>query len=122
MKILKAGALAATLIGLGLSCGQSALASDPRLCAFDRPCFNAAYQSGNKVIFEFNGVSGWDFYNVRYRVKGGGAKQVENRSGRFTINNVLPNRRYTITVQGCRSRFLARSICSPWVQESVETR
>jgi hypothetical protein len=25
-----------------------------------------AYQSGDKVIFQFTGVTVWDFYNVRY--------------------------------------------------------
>ncbi|MQA18432.1 fibronectin type III domain-containing protein [Rugamonas rivuli] len=90
-------------------------------CPDDRPCFNGTYQQGDKVIFEFNGITGWDFYNVRYREKGGGERQVENRSGIFTINNVLPNRVYTISVQGCNSRTLAPSQCTPWVSESLTT-
>jgi hypothetical protein len=90
-------------------------------CAYDRPCFNASYQSGNKVMFQFTGVTGWDFYNVRYKVVGG-EKQVENRSGRFTFNNVKPNRVYTLSVQGCNSRTFRRSTCSPWVVQSVTTR
>lgn len=122
MKMLKAGALLTLLMGLGLSSSQTVMASNPRLCPVDQPCFTESYQSGNQVIFRFDGISGWDFYNVRYRVKGGGEKQVVNRSGRFTFKNVRANRIYTISVQGCNSRFLARSTCSPWVQESVETR
>jgi len=39
-------------------------------CAADRPCFNGAHQSGNKIIFQFTGVRGWDFYNVRYAQAG----------------------------------------------------
>ena len=91
-------------------------------CAADRPCFNEAYQAGNKVVFSFTGVTGWDFYNVRYAAIGGGEKQVENRSGHYTFNNVKPGRVYTLKVQGCRSRVLAPSVCSPWVSQSVTTR
>ena len=91
-------------------------------CAADRPCFNGARQSGSKIIFQFTGVTGWDFYNVRYAQVGGGEKQVENRSGSFTFNNVKPNRIYRLKVQGCNSHTLARSTCSPWVEESVTTR
>jgi hypothetical protein len=99
-----------------------AQASDYQGCAIDRPCFNGYRQVGNKVVFDFTGVTGWDFYNVRYAAVGGGEKQVENRSGHFTFNNVRPRRVYTLKVQGCRSRFLAPSVCSPWVSQSVTTR
>ena len=95
---------------------------DTQGCAADRPCFNGAYQSGDKVIFRFTGVTGWDFYNVRYAAVGGGEKQVENRSGSFTFNNCKPNRIYRLSVQGCNSHTFGRSSCSPWVQESVTTR
>jgi len=91
-------------------------------CAADRPCFNGAHQEGNKVVFNFTGVTGWDFYNVRYAVAGGGEKQVENRSGHFTLNNVKPRRVYTLKVQGCNSHFLGHSTCSPWNEQSVTTR
>jgi hypothetical protein len=72
-------------------------------------------------VFQFTAVGGWDFYNVRY-AKDGGETQVENRSGHFTFNNVQPNRRYTISVQGCNSHFLGHSTCSPWSESSVDTR
>jgi len=123
MKMLKIGTIAAMFIGLGVSLGQSAMAGDVQLCRTDQPCFNAAYQSGNQIIFEFNGVRGWDFYNVRYRVRGGGEKQVKNRSGQFKFNNVLPNHRYTLSVQGCNTGFLGLpSSCSPWNQQTVTTK
>lgn len=96
--------------------------SDVQLCPDDRPCFNGSYQAGNRVVFRFNGIKGWDFYNVRYNTKGGGVKQVENRSGTYSFTNVLPHRIYTLSVQGCNSRFLGRSRCSEWVSESVTTR
>lgn len=126
MNMLNARPLSAMLACLSLSFGQSAIAggfgNDLQLCPDDRPCFNGYHQSGNKVIFQFTGVTGWDFYNVRYRVRGGGEKQVENRSGSLTFNNVKPNRVYTLKVQGCNSHFLGRSTCSPWVEQSVTTR
>jgi hypothetical protein len=90
-------------------------------CAVSEPCFQAAYQSGNRVIFEFNGVTGWDFYNVRYATTGAEA-QVENRSGSFTFNNIRPNRVYTLKVQGCTKHFLGRSDCTSWVEQSVTTK
>ena len=125
MNTLNARFLSAMLTCLSLSFGQSAMSqgfgNDNIACADDRPCFNAAYQSGNKVIFQFTGVTGWDFYNVRYKVVSG-EKQVENRSGRFTFNNVRPNRVYKLSVQGCNSHTLRRSTCSPWVEQSVTTK
>jgi hypothetical protein len=119
--------LAAMLTCLSASFCLSAMAAgqgfgnDTRGCAADQPCFNGSRQVGNKVVFQFTGVTGWDFYNVRYKTADG-EKQVENRSGSFTLNNVASRRVYTLKVQGCNSHTLARSTCSPWVQESVTTR
>lgn len=96
-------------------------ASPTNQCPDDRPCFNGARQRGDTVRFQFDGVVGWDYYNLRYR-KDGGDKQVENRSGHYTFTNVRPNRVYTLSVQGCDKRALQRSRCSPWVSESVTTR
>lgn len=121
MNKLNVGLLAA-MTCLSLSFCQSAMAGPDGGCAADRPCFNGAYQSGNQVIFHFNGIPDWDFYNVRYATVGGGERQVENRSGTFTFNNVRPNRVYTLKVQGCNSRTFGRSACSPWVEESVRTQ
>ena len=117
--LIRTSLLACSLVALsGLA---PAFGSNSRGCAVSEPCFQSARQVGNKIMFEFNGVTGWDFYNVRY-AKDGGEKQVENRSGSFTFNNVRPNRVYTLKVQGCNSHTLARSTCSPWVQESVTTK
>jgi hypothetical protein len=82
---------------------------------------NQAYQKGNKVIFKFSGGPGTNFFNVRYKNTKGGESQVENRSGSWTINKVLPNRRYTISVQGCVSHTFSHSTCSGWSRDSVTT-
>jgi hypothetical protein len=119
-RLLRAAAL---LTCSGLFLCASALASPAEAYADDRPGFNGAYQSGNKVIFRFTLIdNGWDYYNVRYAAAGGGTKQVENRSGTFTFNNVKPNRVYTISVQGCNKHTFGRSTCSPWSSKSVTTR
>jgi len=84
------------------------------------PCFTKAYQTeDNAILFQFSG--GGNFYNVRYRFRGG-EKQVENRSGSFVLRKVKPNALYRIKVQSCQSRFLASSICSPWGEEVFRTR
>ena len=126
MKALPIRFLAIVSACAGLCSSPGAMAAgfgnDNPGCAADEPCFNGAYQSGDKVIFNFTGVGGWDFYNVRYVQAGGGEKQVENRSATFTFNNTRPHRVYTLSVQGCNSHALRRSTCSSWVQQSVTTR
>jgi hypothetical protein len=74
-----------------------AYAGDTIVCAAGQPCFMGSRQEGNNIVFHFNGAGErWDYYNVRYAVAGG-EKQVENRSGTFTLNNVSrPNRVYTL--------------------------
>jgi hypothetical protein len=114
--------LLAAIGGVPLPAAPAGFGNDNVGCAVDRPCFNSAYQSGNKIIFRFDGIGGWDFYNVRYAQVGGGEKQVENRSGSYTFTNVQPHRVYRIKVQGCKSHTLGRSTCSPWVEEAVTTR
>jgi hypothetical protein len=110
------------IVGATLPAESAGFGNDNVGCSVDRPCFTRSYQSGNRVIFQFDGVRGWDFYNVRYAQVGGGEKQVENRSGAFTFNNTQPNRVYKIKVQGCKSHTFGRSTCSPWAEESVTTR
>ena len=111
----------ALLLLCGLAHAQG-FHNDTQGCAADRPCFNGARQVGNRIVFNFTGICCWDFFNVRYAHVGGGEKQVENRSGSYTFTNVQPRRIYTLKVQGCNSHFMARSTCSPWVEESVTTR
>jgi hypothetical protein len=76
---------------------------------------NAA-QYGDKVVFTWKSDNA-DFYNVRYR-SGDQEKQVGNTSGSFTLKNVKPNSIYKIKVQACKSRFLASSKCSDWMEIS----
>ena len=80
-----------------------------------------SYQSGNKAIFRFSGSKDTNFFNVRYKTNNG-ERQVENRSGSWTISNIHPNRVYSISVQGCVSHFARRSTCSSWSRASVITR
>ena len=119
---LQATALAFALFGTtGFASTQTSIDTESRRCQPDRPCFIDSRQVGTTVVFQFNGVNSWEFYNLRYATTRG-EKQVENRSGSFTLTNVSPRRVYTLKVQGCNSHTLARSTCSPWVQESVTTR
>jgi hypothetical protein len=115
------------LVGLSLTVftyqasAQGGFQGDTQNCPDDRPCFNQFQQVGDTVVFQFTESCCWDFYNVRY-AKDGGETQVENKSGHFTFNNVQPNRRYVISVQGCNSHFLGHSTCSPWSEASVDTK
>lgn len=80
---------------------------------------NAA-QYGDKVVFTWKSDNA-NSYNVRYR-SGGQEKQVGNTSGSFTLENVKPNSIYKIKVQACKSRFLASSKCSDWLEISFTTK
>jgi hypothetical protein len=91
-------------------------------CDGEAPCINKIYESGNNVVFEFNFIRDWEYYNVRYKGPDGNDKQVENRSGVFTFKNTLPNHRYTLSVQGCNTRTFASSTCSPWASDSIVTK
>jgi hypothetical protein len=112
---------AASSLILCLLTVTQAKGSTPNLCPSDRPCFTAGYQSGSTVIFQFNGIIGWDYYNVRYETANG-YMHVENRSGRFSFKSVRSGRKYTLSVQGYNSGFLASSSCSPWSSKEVITR
>jgi hypothetical protein len=80
-----------------------------------------AYQSGSNAVFRFAGGPGTDYYLVRYKTRNG-EKQVENRSGRFTVKNIQPGYTYSISIKGCVKHFLSRSTCSRWVTASVAAR
>jgi hypothetical protein len=91
------------------------------VCGDESPCMldYDASQSGNNAIFKWKSGNA-NSYNVRYR-SGGQEKQVGNTSGSFTLTNVKPNSIYKIKVQACKSRFLARSKCSDWLEMSFAT-
>jgi hypothetical protein len=101
---------------------STANAGPDNSCPIDQPCFTGLRQFGDKIVFRFDGVRDWEFYNVRYALAGGGEKQVENRSGSFTFKNTQPNRTYRLSVQGCNSHTFARSTCSPWAEASITTK
>ncbi len=108
-----------TFHGFGYCAGYG---NDNQGCDVSAPCFRTAYQSGNNIVFVFDEVTGWDFYNVRHLMPGGREVQVENRSGTYTLRNVRPNSRYYLKVQGCHSHFAARSSCSDWVTQWYDTK
>jgi hypothetical protein len=91
------------------------------VCGDESPCMldYDASQSGNNAIFKWKSGNA-NSYNVRYR-SGGQEKQVGNTSGSFTLTNVKPNSIYKIKVQACKSRLLASSKCSDWLEMSVTT-
>lgn len=109
------------IVALGGHAAPS-IAGDVVSCAADRPCFRPPVQQGDKIVFQFDIIKDWDFYNVRYAAAGGGEKQVENRSGHYTFNNVKPRSRYTLSVQGCTKHALQHSRCSDWVAASFTTK
>ncbi len=120
--LITAGLATLCAAALPVLASAAGFGNDNQGCPDDRPCFQGSSQSGSDVIFRFNGITGWDVYNVRYAKVGGGEEQVENRSGHFTIHHAGRNRVYTLKVQGCHKHTLGRSDCSPWVEDSVTTR
>jgi hypothetical protein len=77
------------------------------------------YQRGSNVFFEWSGTG--HVYNVRYATARG-ERQVANRTGRFAVYDVLPNRVYNISVQACyKGSFLSKSTCTGWQNASVTT-
>lgn len=121
------GTVSIALVGLILGGSVTAahaqgFGNDNQGCAVNAPCFTKAYQTNDgRVFFRFDGVTGWDVYNVRY-ASGGGEVQRENTSGHFAFDNIRPNRVYTLKVQGCHKHVLGRSDCSPWTEQQVTTR
>ena len=91
-------------------------------CPTGQPCFKAAYQAGNTVVFDFSGGERYDVYHLRYIGPDGNTKSAENTSGHFTFNNALPNRIYKISVQGCVKHTFGHDSCSEWANSSVTTR
>ena len=106
-----------TAIAMLIFTSCPAIAGGVKQCGVGEPC-QFSYQNGRDVVFEF-GNSGEDFdlYNIRYSTRNG-TKQVENRSGTFTVHNTRSGASYEISVQGCRKRFLQSSVCSAWVHIS----
>src|SRR5262245_9180426 len=99
--------------------------SDVRLCPADRPCIKQLYQSGATLVISWDGLGNYDHYNFRWTRPGKAETQSEVRGGdggSFRINNVNPDTRYTVKVQGCNSSFLGRSRCTPWYEDSIVTR
>jgi hypothetical protein len=110
------------LLWLGLIIFARDLPAQLGSCPAGQPCFTAAYQSGNTVVFNFNGGEHYDVYHLRYKGADGNTKSVENTSGHFTFHDTLPNRVYSIFVQGCIKHTLGHDSCSDWANMSVTTK
>jgi hypothetical protein len=124
--IRPAGLGAATLtLFMWSGLGNAGAQSDVRLCPADRPCITKFYQSGSTLIIGWDGHENFDHYNFRWSRPGKAETQSEvggGSGGSFRINNVNPNMRYTVKVQGCNRSFLGRSRCTPWYVDSFDTR
>ena len=117
--------LAATLaVGAGaLGSSESSLASPASGCAFDRPCFtNAYYTKSRNISLTWKATESFSHYNVIWSRPGKAPRQIEvtgGRSGQFRLGNINANTTYQFAVQGCNTRFLASSKCSPWEPAQV---
>jgi hypothetical protein len=135
MKKLNAVCLSALLTCLSLPTAQIATAvsygNDNIGCLVDRPCLYEVYQYGsrilgNNIVFDFSGISGWDFYRFRYKNTKNRYTTVDQKSSIFVLQNTQLGSTYKIEVQGCYSSrswlILKKETCSPWVQQSFTTR
>lgn len=97
-------------------------AAAQRGCPADRPCVVELYQRGSTIFVSWDGHENYNHYNFRWSRPGRGDTQSEvngGSRGSFRINNVQPNARYTIKVQGCNRNLLGQSTCSPWYEDSI---
>ena len=117
--------LAATLaVGAGaLTSSESSLATPASGCAYDRPCFtNASYTKSRTIHLTWKATESFSHYNVIWSRPGSARRQIEvsgGRSGQFRLGNINANTTYQFAVQGCNTRFLASSKCSPWEPAQV---
>lgn len=67
-------------------------------------------------------ICGYTHYNVRWSGGGGTIQQeVPRTASRATLGSKLPGRIYTVSIQGCRSRTLASSVCGRWSSRKFVT-
>jgi hypothetical protein len=120
-------ALLAGLAIAGVLGADAASASPARACALDRPCldqFFYAPTTGRLNATWTASSPGYDFFNVRWMVnRGGRVESFGQHEVRGTVAKlgVRPADRihpFTVSVQGCRTRFLAPSKCSPWASST----
>jgi hypothetical protein len=119
-RISRLATLAATLaVGAGaLVSSESSLASTPSGCAYDRPCItNISYTKTRNIYLNWKATESFSHFNVIWSRPGKAPRQIEvggGRTGQFRLDNINANTTYQFAVQGCNTRFLASSRCSPW--------
>jgi hypothetical protein len=117
--------LATTLVvGAGaLVSSEAALATPSSGCAYDRPCFTDAYYTKSRNIYlTWKATESFSHYNVIWSRPGKAPRQIEvsgGRTGQFRLGNINAYTTYRFSVQGCNTRFLASSKCSPWEPAQV---
>jgi hypothetical protein len=124
IRIAGLGAAALTLF-LWSGPGKAKTQSDVRQCPADRPCITELYQSGSTLIIGWDGHENFDHYNFRWSRPGRAETQSEVRGGgrgSFRINNINSDTRYIVKVQGCNRSPFGRSSCTPWYEDSFDTR
>jgi hypothetical protein len=119
--------VAALLIGAAAAISaSSAVASTPEGCAYDRPCIKDVYATKvGGVYLSWSATENFSNFNVRWSRPGKAVVQLEvpgGRQGSFHLKNARSRTTYTFAVQGCNTRFLASSRCSPWEPASFTTR
>lgn len=122
-------AMLATALAVGaaaLIVTESSLAGPARGCAYDRPCIDDAYYTKSRTVFlSWTATESFSHYNVIWWRPGKARRQVEvpgGRSGSFRVRNVRSWTTYDFAVQGCNTRILAPSKCSPWEPARVHVR
>jgi hypothetical protein len=105
---------------------ESSLASPVRGCPVDRPCIESTYYTAARNVYvTWTATEHYDHYNVLWWRPGRNRTQVEVRGGRsgwFRVRNARSWTTYEFAVQGCKTRFLAPSRCSPWEPAAVKVR
>jgi hypothetical protein len=118
--------VAALLIGAAAAISApSALATPTQGCAYDRPCINPPYATkAGGVYLSWTATERFSHFNVRWSRPGKAVVQLEvpgGRQGSFHLKNARSRTTYEFSVQGCNTRFLAPSRCSPWEPAAFTT-
>jgi hypothetical protein len=118
---------AALLVGAAAAISPTAgLASPTEGCAYDRPCIKDVYATkAGGVYLSWSATESFSHFNVRWSRPGKAVVQLEvpgGRKGSFHLKNARSRTAYAFSVQGCNTRFLASSRCSPWEPASFTTR
>jgi hypothetical protein len=88
-------------------------------CAADRPCITGIWDTGNEIHVQWSGNGNYDNYNFRWSRPGRAETQSAHgggSGGETSIKNAHSGVVYRVKVQGCNTRVLQSSQCSPWAE------